>query len=64
MRQMKIATAIIFVVVMTGCSRPVQRFIPMGDNAALDTKTGRACNPFPQGKGPTTLPYCHDLYKE
>ena len=36
----------------------------MGDNAALDTKTGRACNPFTLKTGPVTLPLCYDLYKE
>lgn len=62
---MKLSAALLLLVCATGCSKPAQRFVPLGENAALDTKTGRACNPFPQGKGgPTTLPFCHDLYKE
>jgi hypothetical protein len=63
---------------LTGCSRPVQRFVPLvvpayhddaagsvsPDIMALDTKTGRACNPFMPRKGQSsTLPLCYDLFK-
>jgi hypothetical protein len=58
--------------------RPVQRFTRMADDTALDTKTGRRCDPstapFVQGlpagatverlDGDADLPYCSDLYKD
>ena len=58
--------------------RPVQRFTRMADDTALDTKSGRRCDPAPpavvQGlpagatierlDGTTYLPYCADLYTE
>ena len=61
---MKIVIASIFLMMVAGCARPIQRFVPFGDTAALDTKTGRACNPFTSKMGPTNLPLCYDLYKE
>jgi hypothetical protein len=58
------ALSLTLLVYSMGCAHPAQRFVPLGDNAALDTKTGGACNPFPLGKGPVTLPYCSDLYRQ
>jgi hypothetical protein len=57
-----------------GCSRPVQRFVPIvvpgyHDDAAgavspsvfvLDTKTGQYCNGSP--KQSSVFPLCYDLY--
>ena len=61
---MKMLAVSVLLLFLVGCCRPSQRFVPMGDNAALDTKTGRACNPFTLKTGPVTLPLCYDLYKE
>ena len=47
---------------LSGCCRPVQRFVPSGDGLALDTKTGRACRSDPHAGN--NLPLCYDLYKE
>lgn len=44
---MKILAVALLFVLASGCGRPAQRFVPMADNTALDTKTGRRCNPDP-----------------
>jgi hypothetical protein len=64
---MKILPILLLLLVTIGCQRPVQRFVPMNDNTALDTKTGRRCNPDPAqptDRSPDSLlPLCYDLYK-
>lgn len=58
----------LLLIALTGCKRPVQRFVPMGDDTALDTKTGRRCSPDPMldpsRKPQDQYPLCYDLYKE
>jgi hypothetical protein len=67
---MKILLVSAFLVLLTGCQRPVQRFVPLGavEGQALDTKTGQACYVYqkdPGDKGPAAdLPACYDLYKQ
>ena len=66
---MKILATLLLLFLVTGCQRPAQRFVPMGnDNGiALDTKTGLACNSYPKEPGdtgpPNHLPICYDLFK-
>ncbi len=59
---------LLVVVMLTGCCRPTQRFVPTSTiELALDTKTGQECITYPKGvlaKGDLdTFPYCIDLYK-
>jgi hypothetical protein len=64
---MKTIPILLLLALATGCQRPVQRFVPMSDNTALDTKTGRRCNPDPRldlnRKPEDQYPLCYDLYK-
>jgi hypothetical protein len=60
--------AAIALLVMVGCSRQSQRFVPFVEDdtiLALDTKTGQTCVSYKQAsmpKGGTPMPYCVDLY--
>jgi hypothetical protein len=60
--------AAITLLVMVGCSRQSQRFVPFVEDdtiLALDTKTGQTCVSYKQAsmpKGGTPMPYCVDLY--
>jgi len=59
---MKIALLSVFLLRLAACSKPVQRFVPLGDYA-LDTKTGRACRPDPLPLLPNLkVTPCYDLY--
>lgn len=74
---MKAAVTCLLAFALAGCSRPAQRFVPLvvpayHDDAAgsvspstmaLDTKTGRACDPLPPHKPVGPLPACYDLYQ-
>jgi hypothetical protein len=60
---MKIPLLSLLLLGVAGCSKPIQRFVPLGDNAVLDTKTGRACNPYSAKTGPVQLPLYYDLFK-
>ena len=65
--QLRILAAIALLV-MVGCSRQSQRFVPFVEDdtiLALDTKTGQTCVSYKQAsmpKGGTPMPYCVDLY--
>ena len=60
--------AAISLLMMVGCSRQSQRFVPFVEDdtiLALDTKTGQTCVSYKQvalPKGGTPMPYCVDLY--
>lgn len=58
---MKISLLCLLLLVAAGCSKPVQRFVPLPDGLALDTKTGRECRADPHAIN--NLPLCYDLYK-
>ncbi len=68
MGRMKIIFLFLVPMLLDGCARPVQRFVPVEDRLALDTKTGRYCNPDPEKPDPSSprgrFPLCYDLYKE
>ena len=54
--------ALLCLLVVAGCGRPVQRFVPVAPDhpeLALDTKTGQMCLAMGQGQ---SLPKCGDLY--
>ncbi len=58
---MKILLLSLLLIVAVGCSRPIQRFAPLPDGLALDTKTGRDCKADPHAGN--NLPLCYDLFK-
>jgi hypothetical protein len=66
---MKALPIFLLLIALTGCCRSYQRFVSVPEGFyALDTKTGRACNPFPNDpknfpEFASRLPLCYDLYK-
>jgi hypothetical protein len=58
---MKILLLFLLLFGLAGCAKPVQRFTPLPDGLALDTKTGRDCRADPHAGN--ALPLCYDLYK-
>jgi hypothetical protein len=58
---MKVSALCLLLLALSGCSKPIQRFAPLPDGLALDTKTGRDCRANPLNG--TSLPLCYDLYK-
>lgn len=70
---MKTVVLCLVLIGLSGCSKPIQRFVPvvvpgyhddLGDEPAatfvLDTKTGQYCNGGP--KQLSVFPLCYDLY--
>ena len=56
-------------IAVSGCAKPVQRFVPIGQGMTLDTKTGLDCLSFPKEDVPTEYerghyPMCVDLYHQ
>ena len=58
---MKTLLLSLLLVGLVGCAKPVQRFAPLPDGLALDTKTGRDCRADPHAIN--ALPLCYDLYR-
>jgi hypothetical protein len=58
---MRITPLLLLLSLAAGCAQPVQRFAPLPDGLALDTKTGRDCRADPHAGN--ALPLCYDLYK-
>lgn len=62
---MKILVISAFLVLLSACSGPCQRFVPVEQGVVLDTATGRYCNPYPKDVNhPTVLPFCEDFGKD
>lgn len=63
---MKTIPIFLLLVVLTGCERPSQRFVPASPDVSgvlVDTKTGRLCDGGPPERHSGPLPLCYDLYK-
>jgi hypothetical protein len=72
---MRILSFPLLLVGLTGCAKPIQRFVPVvvpgyhdealgevaPDALILDTKTGQWCKGSDKAK--SALPLCYDLYK-
>ena len=58
---MKLLLCCLIIIVITGCCGSYQRFVSVEVGIALDTKTGRYCNPA--ANSPNALTLCFDLYK-